>query len=131
MRKFISVLLNPWALAIPFAILVILFLPPVTKYKAAIKSRESLPGTCFFFSDLDGDGHDDLVFYISARYSIAPRQVHVYDIHQDMIRRSGSFGNNLLELKVADINGDGYYEVMGNSMTRSEGTSSSVVTAIA
>lgn len=232
MRKLLPLLLNPWALAVPFTILVILFLPPVTKYRAAIISSESLPGTCFFFSDLDGDGitekvgvtanslgntslklynvmgglieqvnfrhgmigfppnvnfgdcdhdgfqeiflftmsgdsiflafsellgpdkftaherfiervgvimdtidftassgpelmkdmnrdgYDDLVFFISARYSIAPRQVYVYDIHQDTIWRSGSFGSNLQELKVADINRDGYYEVLGNSMTR-------------
>jgi hypothetical protein len=232
MRKLFLILLNPWALAIPFTILVVLFLPPVIKYKAAIVSNEFLPGTCFFFSDLDGDGitekvgvtinslgnsslklydikgglieqvnfrrgltsfppnvsfgdfdHDgfqeiflftlsgdsifiafsellgpekfttyerfidrieivndtidfsvssgshllkdmnrdgynDLVFTVSARYSIAPRQVYIYDINKDTIWRSGSFGSNLQELKVADINGDGFFEVMGDNLTR-------------
>jgi hypothetical protein len=231
-KKLVLFMLGPWILAVPFAVAIILFLPPISKYKAAFTSKEYQPGTCFFYTDLDGDGitekvgvtknslensslklykingglieqvnfrhgltsyppnsvfgdsdhdgfqeiflftatgdsvflgycepfgpeklalhewfvdrirrigdtvdygvssesrllkdmnrdgYDDLIFFISARYSVAPRQVYVYDIHHDSIYKSGSFGSNLNELKVADINGDGYFEVVGNNQTR-------------
>ncbi len=232
MKKIFLALLNPWALAVPFTLMIILLLPPVLKYKIGIVSREYLTGTCFFFMDLDVDsltekvgvaenqlgnaslklynprdglieqvnfrhgltsfppnvsfadsdhdgfgeiyfftfsrdsvflafteplgpekftaherfidrvgsvgdtidftagsgsypfkdmnldGFDDLVFYILARFSISPRQVYVYDIQRDTILRSGSFGNNINELKMADIDRDGFLEVMGDNSTR-------------
>ena len=55
-KRLIPVLLNPWLLAVPFSAMIILFVPPIPKYKAEFISKDFLPGTCFFYADLDSDG---------------------------------------------------------------------------
>lgn len=58
------------------------------------------------FYDINGDGKNDLVFIISAGFSLNPRSIFLYDIANDSLKKSQNFGANLHNLNITDINGD-------------------------
>lgn len=59
------------------------------------------------FYDVNDDGKKELVFLISAGFSIYPRCVFLYDIVNDNLRKSDHLGAYPHELRISDINSDG------------------------
>jgi len=62
--------------------------------------------------DLDNDGKSELVFGLSAGFSIAPRAMFIYYPATDSLRRSIETGNFLVDFIIADINSDGNKEII-------------------
>lgn len=62
-EKLVSFLISPWLLALPVAIIIILFLPHIEKYKIELvrKGVCDKPESFVIFSDLDGDGFGEKV----------------------------------------------------------------------
>ena len=64
------------------------------------------------FSDLDGDGKDEFVFVVEARYSLQPRAVFIYHRTGDSLLQSQSVGANFGAMVIDDTDGDGEKEIM-------------------
>lgn len=69
--------------------------------------------TCGFeqLFDMNRDGFKDIIFFIRAGFSLQPRALYIYDIHNDRIMRtpqSGAFPNQIC---IADINNDSSLEI--------------------
>ena len=63
-NSILNVVANPFFLAIPFALLIIYFLPnPTSRYKLELINEESTnkPNSVVTFCDLDGDGIDEQI----------------------------------------------------------------------
>ena len=54
-----------------------------------------------------------MIFNIYAGYSIQPRNIYVYDILNDILKKSPKAGVVLNDIKIFDIDNDGQYELSG------------------
>ncbi len=71
----------------------------------------------FRTADLDKDGYEELIFLASAGFSLQPRVICAYDAKKNEIRKSESFAANLTDLKISDLNEDGFPEIYTNTCT--------------
>ncbi len=62
--------------------------------------------------DVNKDGFKEYAFIISAGFSISPRCICVYDIHNNKLSKTDHLGANPHELRVADINSDNIPEFL-------------------
>ena len=69
----------------------------------------------FGLYDMNGDGAKELVFYISAGFSVYPRRVYYYDIKNDTLIKSFPFGACAGMSQIVDIDGDAIPEVLMNT----------------
>lgn len=65
--------------------------------------------------DFDQDGLKDLIFGIHAGYSIQPRRIYIYNIGRDTMLRSPQSGVAINNIKICDLNGDGFPEITGST----------------
>ena len=68
-------------------------------------------------ADLNGDGSKELVFVVNAGYSRQPRAVFAYDMLNDTITTSPSFGIFLSRLTIIDLDNDSIPEIYCGSST--------------
>jgi len=61
--------------------------------------------------DINGDGYNEIYFYISSGYSFFPRQIFACDLRNDSIYRSPLSGNNLFLPAAYDFEADGEPEI--------------------
>jgi len=66
---------------------------------------------------LNRDGKKELIFILNAGFSRQPRAIFVYDLLNDTIRKSSSFGILLSNLVVADLDKDSVPEIYCSSST--------------
>jgi len=64
--------------------------------------------------DMNKDSFKDLVFTINSGFSLYPRSVYIYDIKNDSVTVSPQMGYYGEPSVIADINGDGYNEIILN-----------------
>ena len=65
--------------------------------------------------DMNGDGAKELIFNISAGFSVYPRKVYYYDIKNDTLIKSVAYGACASISQIADIDGDSLPEVLMNT----------------
>jgi len=68
-------------------------------------------------ADLNGDGSKELVFIVNAGYSRQPRAVFAYDMLNDTITTSPSFGIFMSRLTITDLDNDSIPEIYCGSST--------------
>jgi two-component sensor histidine kinase len=68
---------------------------------------------------MNGDGHKDMVFAISAGHSRQPRNVFLYDIQNDSLQVSPRSGAFIGYLAMDDLDEDGYDEVLAGTFASS------------
>ena len=66
------------------------------------------------FHDMNNDGYKDFVFAVCSGFSVEPRNVYIYDIHNDNLIVSPVNGYFISNLQVKDLNGDGFKEIIVN-----------------
>ncbi|MFW6275474.1 MAG: sensor histidine kinase [bacterium] len=66
------------------------------------------------FIDLNGDNSKELVFPGIAGYSLAPRNIFVFDKQKNTVFKSPYYGVNLYDLRFSDINNDSNLEIISN-----------------
>ncbi len=66
-------------------------------------------------ADFYPGGNKELIFGIYAGFSLQPRQVYVYDIHNNNLNKSPSAGVLLNNLSILDLDGDGLLEILGSN----------------
>jgi len=71
------------------------------------------------FSDLDGDGSEELVFAVNGGYSIFPRKVFIYNIKKDELITSAECGNVIQDFTIFDIDDDGSKEIFTSTWSPS------------
>ncbi len=67
--------------------------------------------------DLDGDGHNELIFLILAGYSKQPRGIFAYDLYRDTILRTPPMGAYISFNDMADLDHDNRMEILCGSST--------------
>ncbi len=67
--------------------------------------------------DLNNDSYPDLIFNISAGYSLQPRNVYCYDVHNNKLLKSPLAGEVIQTLSFDDLKGDGKTEIFGDAGT--------------
>ncbi len=65
--------------------------------------------------DLNEDGYKELIFSIYGKYSLQPRQLVIYDIKNDRLRKSRSIGTILKELKIITSPDDKSFFITANT----------------
>jgi len=103
-------------LAIPFVIIVILFLPVAsTKYKTELISKEVVqkPGGIECFEDLNNNGFDEriIVFHNLVRGQAAVKVMNTNGSNYEQWNFNGKYVNLSNKHKIADLNNDGYKEI--------------------
>jgi two-component sensor histidine kinase len=68
-----------------------------------------LPGEV---TEMNEDGFADLVFAINSGFSRQPRNVFIYDIKNDSLVKSPESGAFIGNMKLCDMNGDNYTEIL-------------------
>jgi len=63
-------------------------------------------------TDMTGDGFGDLVFALSAGFSLYPRQVYIYDIAKDLLIVSPESGAAIDDIHFANLDDDPYDEII-------------------
>lgn len=70
-------------------------------------------------TDLNNDGYGEVVFAINAGFTLQPRGVYAYDIHNDSLLKSPESFAALRGLELADIDSDGLKEMILSSAASS------------
>ena len=73
-------------------------------YEAAIKKAE--------MDDLNDDGYKELIFGINSGFSLTPRNIFAYDLHNKKCITSPYFGLTVDKIIQKDITGDGKNEIL-------------------
>jgi len=71
--------------------------------------------TSLFLIDLNHDGFKDVLFNVMSGFSLQPRRIFSYDIHNDTVFSSPLCGSLLQIMDIFDINKDGYPEIFCDS----------------
>jgi hypothetical protein len=69
------------------------------------------------FIDLDNDGIKEVVFNVNAGYALQPRAIYVFYPKTGAIIRTPMIGTKLNRYFIADINNDGYCEIVCGTFT--------------
>ncbi|MFC2107158.1 sensor histidine kinase [Bacteroidota bacterium] len=88
-----------------------IFIDTISNYNNVIDYTIN-PG---FLIDINNDGFKDLVFNINAGFSLQPRNLYIYDIHNKKLIKSKENGVNNNTLKFCDLNDDGFLEILVNT----------------
>ncbi len=72
----------------------------------------------FYTSDLNQDGYMEFIFVVTAGFSLQPRMICAYDLKNNKLIKSKSFGASIAISKISDLNSDGYPEIYTNAYTR-------------
>ncbi|MCK4677883.1 MAG: histidine kinase [Bacteroidales bacterium] len=64
--------------------------------------------------DLNTDNYPDLLFSVQAGFSLQPKILFIYDVHNDSLIQSVSFGNLISNISCIDLDGDGKPEIIGD-----------------
>ncbi len=86
----------------------------ITKIGKSLKDPDHfiIPGN---IADMNGDGSGDLVFGISTGFSKQPRNVYIYDVLNDSLRKSPQSGTYIDHLLLFDLDCDGFEEILLNT----------------
>jgi len=91
----------------------------IEQKKIALLDHSYAPSDCgikeMYFKDINNDGHGEIIMKITAGRAKFPRGIYVYDVIKDTIYRSPVYGNNLTDLQILDLDGDGFCEIFGSS----------------
>ncbi len=68
--------------------------------------------TNIHFKDLNSDGTDEIVIPVSSGFSLKPRNIFVFDLKNDTVRKTEYNGINPFDLKFADLNDDNKPEII-------------------
>ena len=114
--RFINLLASPFLLALPVAIIIILFIPaPAYKYKVRPVSREYIPKPAIrvFYHDLNGDGVDEELEFFSniAKGEAAFKVVKPDGCNYEQWNFPGYYQSYSGRHFCADLNKDGFPEV--------------------
>jgi len=114
--RLINVISNPFFLALPFAIILILFLPDAsTKYKTELLSKEVVqkPGGVECFEDLNNDGFDEriIIFHNLVRGQAAIKVMNTNGSNYEQWNFNGKYVKLSNKHHIADLNNDGYKEI--------------------
>lgn len=114
--QWLSIVANPFFLAIPFALLIIWFLPnPASKYKAVFIHQQlaDKPNSFDHFYDLNGDGKDEhiIVFHNMVRGEAAIKIMDNREVTYDQWNFHGQLQTEEISTQYADLNGDGFIEI--------------------
>ena len=112
----LNVVANPFFLAIPFALLIIYFLPnPTSRYKLELINEESTnkPKSVVTFCDLDGDGIDEqiLAFHNLVKDEAAIKVLNNTGATYDQWNFYGHFQSQWHYFTCADLDEDGFKEI--------------------
>jgi len=86
------------------------FIDTVKKSGGGFYDYYTMPGKLM---DINSDNRKEIIFVIEAGFSLVPRRIYAYDIANDTVYKSPSYGNMFSELIFYDINNDGKEEIMG------------------
>ena len=64
--------------------------------------------------DLNDDGSREVIFAVNAGFQLKPRTVFAADLKNQVIMSSPNAGYHILDLRQADLSGDGKYEIIVN-----------------
>ncbi len=67
--------------------------------------------------DIDNDGYEELIFSLISGYSKQPRTICIFDLQDDTIKSSFSFGANLSAMVISDLDNDSLPELYFGSST--------------
>jgi len=112
----LNIIANPFFLAIPIAIVIILFLPnPSSKYKIELKKKQVADKmkSKIEFCDLNGDGIDEkiIAFHNSVKGEASIKVLTNEGINYDAWNFHGYFQKVSNNFYCTDINNDGYSEI--------------------
>ena len=71
----------------------------------------------FYTYDLNNDNIDELIFTVNAGYSEVPRRIYAWDIVSGKITKSPLVGFRNSYLEFADLDGDGYPEIIPSTVS--------------
>jgi len=113
--RFINLFASPFVLALPVAVIIILFVPaPAYKYKVQLISQEYIakPGIQAFYYDLNGDEVDEeLEFYSNTKGGVAFKVVKPDGCNYEQWNFPGYYEPYSGRHFCADLNKDGFPEV--------------------
>jgi hypothetical protein len=114
--RLLSLAASPFLLALPLAIVLILFLPnPTSKYKATLSRKivADKPNSEEYFKDLTGDGVDERICIFSnlAKGEAAVKVLSHQGITYDQWNFPGKYEPYSQSYCAADLNNDGYPEI--------------------
>ena len=112
----LNLIASPFFLAIPLALVIILFLPnPSSKYKIEAKSKQvaDKKESKIMFYDLDGDGSDERVvaFHNAVKGEASIKVLTNSGINYEAWNFFGHFQKNSTNFYCTDIDEDGYAEI--------------------
>ena len=71
--------------------------------------------TDFNLIDLDNDSIKELVFIVHSCFSLQPRSIYIYNIPEDSLIASPPSASVLGDIKIVDMDSDGFFEIIGNN----------------
>ncbi len=113
--KLLNIILNPFVLALPFTIIAVLLLSNrFEKYTTERIDKVMAPSgnRCVTFSDLNGDGNSEMIYYFENSRGMAAAQVHLHDgALVDQWNMNGVFLTNV-SCKVLDVDNNGQKDIV-------------------
>lgn len=75
----------------------------------------------YYFSDLDGDGNNEIVVPVSVGFDLYPRGIYAYSFPSGELLWSFPLAGNPQKVSIADVNNDGYMEIFFKTWACSNG----------
>ncbi|HDR50068.1 MAG TPA: hypothetical protein ENN90_00405, partial [Mariniphaga anaerophila] len=85
--------------------------------QAGVPGKRDISCAITHYTDLNRDGSKEILFYINGGYALQPRAIFSLNPHTGKLKRTPEMGSKLLPHIIADLDNDGYPEIVCGTFT--------------
>jgi len=84
---------------------------------AGVPGKRDLICAVTHYTDLNRDGSKEIIFFINGGYALQPRAIYSLNSQSGKLKRTPLMGSKLLPHIIADLDNDGYFEIVCGTFT--------------